>query len=165
MPPHPLPPPPVLPAEIMSTEESQSDSLQPHPSASATAGDNARGMTELRQQLQDMRTLLHAVFVALIVLALGVNLFFYKQMRIISDQLEAQRPQMQKAEAEYRTTREPEFKRFIAALQQFGMSHPEFQAGLNRYRTVIPEYFPNTGAVMPASPRPIPGTPAKAPGK
>lgn len=148
----------------MSMEHSQSDSFQPQ-AASGAAGSTGGVVTELRQQLQDLRTLLNAMFVALIVLALGVNLFFYKQMRIISDQLEAQRPQMQKAEAEYRTTREPEFKRFIAALQQFGMSHPEFRVGLDRYRAVIPEYFPNTGAVMPASPRPIPGAPAKAPGK
>lgn len=84
----------------------------------------------------------NAVVVALIVLALGVNLFFFKQMRLVQQQVNEQRPVVQRAEAEFRRNRHPEISRFVAGLQAYGASHREFQTGiLDRYRAVLPQYF------------------------
>jgi hypothetical protein len=143
----------------------QPDLLQPPP-ATAPAVDLSVTVEDLQQQAQDLRTLFNATFVALIVLALGLNFFLFKQMRMAHQQLNEQRPVMQRAEVEFRK-RDPEFKRFITALQQYAVGHPDFVPLLARYRGALPQYFPGQ-AVLSGKPDPGATVPAPAtnpPGK
>jgi len=105
------------------------------------------GTVEMVQEhTEDMRRLLHAAFVAVIVLALGVNLFLWKQMRIAGEQLERERGEMERAEAAFRK-RDPEFRRIINALLQFASTHPDYGEILARYRAVLPQYLPTMPAL------------------
>ena len=56
---------------------------------------------ELEQQCHDLRTLLNATFVALLVLSLSVNLFLGKQMRLVRAKVSESRPVIQRMQAEF----------------------------------------------------------------
>ena len=114
----------------------------------------------VQQEAQDLRTLLHATFVALIFLALGLNFFLWKQMRMARDQLDDHRGQMERAEAEF-PKRDPEFKHIVSRLQQYASTHPDYAAILLRYRSVLPQYLPGAPflSVKP-DPAALPDAPA-----
>jgi hypothetical protein len=118
-------------------------------------------LEHLQQDAEDMRALLHATFVALIVLALGINLFLWKQMRIAGDRLDNERGDMERAEAAFRK-RDPEFKRIVNTLQQFASTHPDYGEILARYRGVLPQYLPSA-PVLSAKPGPAVLPPAPIP--
>ena len=103
----------------------------------------------LQQQCQDLRLLLNAACVALLFLTLAVNVFVGKQTRVVRDQLGELRPKFNKIEAEFQKIREPEYRRFSGRLQQYAMTHPDFQPLLARYQVLLPEYFAASKAVMP----------------
>ena len=127
--------------------------VEPEPQATSAAV-----VAELEQQCQDLRMLFNATFVALIFLALAVNLFMFKQMRLVQHQIEEQRPVVTRADNEFRKNRDPEIRQFMALLQQYAASHRDFQANiLDRYRAVLPQYFNAAAAVQPAAPL-TPGT-------
>ena len=104
----------------------------------------------MQQQCQDLRVLLNAACVALLFLTLGVNVFVGKQTRVVRDQLGELRPKFNKIESEFQKIREPEYRRFSGRLQQYAMTHPDFQPLLARYQVLLPEYFAASKAVMPA---------------
>src|SRR5262245_1921148 len=95
---------------------------------------------ELEQQCQDLRTLLHATLVALVVLALGVALFLAKQMRVIRYEVTETRRTIQRVEQEFKI-KEPRMKAFVSLLQAYTLTNQDFQPILNRYRAVVPQYF------------------------
>ena len=95
---------------------------------------------ELEQQCQDLRTLLMATFVALLVLSLSLNLFLAKQMRQVRAKVSESRPMIKRMEAEFQR-KEPNMKTFINALQSFAAANRDFQPVLDRYRTVLPQYM------------------------
>jgi len=144
----------------------QPELLQPRPRALRTIT-----IQELEQQCQDLRTLLTATFVALLVLSLSVNLFLAKQMRLVRAKLSESRPVVQRMEAEF-NRKEPNMKNFLNALQTFAAGNRDFRPVLDRYRASLPQYFvvpvalsskppgvkvptnPSTGLPAPPSPRP-----------
>lgn len=105
----------------------------------------------LQQQCQDLRVLLNAACVALLFLTLAVNVFVGKQTRVVRDQLGELRPKFNKIEAEFQKIREPEYRRFSGRLQQYAMTHPDFQPIMDRYRALLPDYFAASKPVMPAA--------------
>lgn len=105
----------------------------------------------LQQQCQDLRVLLNAACVALLFLTLAVNVFVGKQTRVVRDQLGELRPKFNKIESEFQKIREPEYRRFSGRLQQYAMTHPDFQPIMDRYRAALPDYFAASKAVMPAA--------------
>jgi hypothetical protein len=114
-------------------------------------------LEELDQRCQDLRTLLHATLVALIVLALGLGLFLGKQMRLVRGELSELRPVIQRVAVEFRQ-KEPKMKGFISALQAYAANNRDFLPILDRYRAAAPDYFVipmavNTTPVM-AAPNP-----------
>lgn len=125
-------------------------------------------VNELEQQCHDLRTLLNATFVVLLVLSVAVNLFLAKQMRMIRAKVVEARPVIQRMQAEFQR-KEPNMQKFVSALQSFSVTNPEFQPILARYRQVIPQYFGSSIAVMnapqtaPAATRPAIGQPPPAP--
>lgn len=117
-------------------------------------------MVELEQQCHDLRTILTAALVALVVLSFAVNLFLAKQMRMVRAKVTESRPIIQRMQAEFQR-KEPNMQKFISSLQSFATTNPEFQPVLMRYRQVIPQYFSSPIAVSTAPPSgPVPANPA-----
>jgi hypothetical protein len=119
----------------MDSSSEQPDLLQPRPTELPSIT-----LQELEQQCLDLRTLLMAAFVALLVLSLSINLFFAKQMRMVRSKVSESRPIVQRLEAEFKR-KEPNMKKFVSALQAFAASNPDFQPVLDRYRAVLPQYL------------------------
>jgi NifB/MoaA-like Fe-S oxidoreductase len=106
---------------------------------------------ELEQQCQDLRTLLHATLVALVVLTLGVTLFLAKQMRSMRYEVTEMRRLMQRLDQEFKV-KEPKMKSFVSVLQAYTLTNQDFAPILNRYRSALPQYFmsPVSVTTMPA---------------
>jgi hypothetical protein len=83
-------------------------------------------------------------------------------MRLVRSELSDYRPTMQRVAAEFRQ-KEPKMRQFVAAMQAYATTHPDFQPVLLRYRASLQEYF-----VIPierhSSPLRSPPTNAPAPG-
>jgi hypothetical protein len=108
-------------------------------------------VAELDQQCQDLRTLLSATFVALLVLAFSVNLFLYKQMRLVRAKVSESRPAIQRLQTQFRE-KEPNMKNFIVALQTFAAANRDFQPVLDKYRYDLPQYLASPAAASTAPP-------------
>ena len=115
---------------------------------------------ELDQQCQDLRTLLTATFVALLVLTLSLNLFLAKQMRQVRSKVSESRPVVQRLQAQFQE-KEPHMKSFIVALQSFAAAHRDFQPVLDKYRYDLPQYLapPATASTAPPGVK-VPAAPA-----
>jgi len=115
---------------------------------------------ELDQQCQDLRTLLAATVVALLVLALSVNLFLGKQMRLVRAKVSESRPAIHRLQAQFQE-KEPNMKSFIVALQSFAVAHRDFQPVLDKYRYDLPQYLapPDGGSAAPPGVK-VPGAAA-----
>lgn len=113
----------------------QPDLLRPRPTAMPTVT-----VQEVEQQCQDLKTLLTATLVALLVLGFSVNLYLAKQMRMVRAKVTESRPVVQRVEVEFRA-KEPAMRNFINALQSFALANRDFQPVLDRYRVVLPQYL------------------------
>ncbi len=104
---------------------------------------------EVSQQCQDLRTLLNATFVALLVLSVAVNLFLAKQMRQVRNRVAESRPVVVRMKTEF-DKKEPNMKSFVNALVGYAATDREFQPVLTRYREVLPQYLGSSIAVSTA---------------
>lgn len=153
-----------------SASPSQPAPGQPEPQRQRPTEFHRVTISELEQQCHDLRTLLSATFVALLVLSLAVNLFLAKQMRMIRAKVTEARPVIMRMQAEFQR-KEPNMQKFVSSLQSFATTNPEFQPILGRYRQVIPQYFSSSIAVMnapqgaPAPTSPVIGQPPPVPGR
>jgi hypothetical protein len=129
---------------------------------------------EVFQHCQDLRTLLNATFVALLVLSLSVNLFLAKQMRQVRARVTEARPVVLRMQAEFQK-KEPNTRNFVNALVGYAATDREFQAVLARYREALPQYLGTSIAVssapsvpaLPSNPtigQPLAPTPNTSPG-
>lgn len=115
---------------------------------------------EVFQHCQDLRTLLNATFVALVVLSLSVNLFLAKQMRQIRARVTEARPVVQRMQLEFQK-KEPNMRNFVNALVGYAATDREFQQVLARYREALPQYLGTSIAVSSAPSVPVlPSNPA-----
>jgi hypothetical protein len=124
----------------------QPDLLRPRPTAIPTVS-----VQEVEQQCQDLKTIMTATLVALLVLGFSVNLYLGKQMRMIRAKITESRPVVQRLEVEFRT-KEPNMRNFINALQSFALANRDFQPILDRYRVVLPQYLMTANPVSSAPP-------------
>ena len=148
----------------MDTPE-QPDLLRPRPTA-------LPGVTvqEVEQQCQDLKTILVATLVALLVLGFSVNLYLAKQMRMVRAKVGESRPVVQRLEVEFRM-KEPNMRNFVNALQSFALANRDFQPILDRYRVVLPQYLMTanpvssapTGLVVPTNSTPQQAAPGPKP--
>lgn len=104
---------------------------------------------ELEAQCQDLRTLLAATLVALLVLSVGLNLFLAKEQRLIRQKVSESRPTVSRLAAQFRE-KEPQMKAFLDALQNYAYSNPDFAPILERYKHAVPQYFQRTAPVSSA---------------
>jgi hypothetical protein len=129
----------------MDTSNPQSNVPRERPTSMPTVT-----IQELEQQCHDLRTLLAATLVSLLILTLGLTLFLVKQNRLVRSKLKDSRPVVYRTAADFQT-KEPNMKTFIYSLQNYAASNPDFQPILDRYRMAIPQYFVTT---MPVSSTP-----------
>jgi hypothetical protein len=94
----------------------------------------------LKQELGDLKRLFHAALVALLAPVLASTLYVAKQMRLVRGELGEYRPTMQRVASEFRQ-KEPKMRQFVAAMQGYATTHPDFQPVLLRYRAALQEYF------------------------
>jgi hypothetical protein len=139
--------------------DSHSPSEQPQPEVLKERPTELPGITleELEQQCQDLRTLLHATLVALVVLTLGIALVLAKQMRTVRQEVAETRRVIQRVDLEF-AQKEPRMKSFIAVLQTYAAINPDFQPILNRYRVAVPQYFTDPVSVTAPPPTRFPST-------
>ena len=131
------------------TPQPQPESSQPLPQAQRPTSLPRITVQEVEQQCQDLRTLLTATFIALLVLSLSVNLFLAKQMRQIRAKVTETRPVIARMQAEFRK-KEPNMKNFVNSLQSFAAANRDFQPILERYRAMLPQYMSSGVPVMSA---------------
>jgi len=140
-----------------STPESQQPSA---PLRQRPTEYNGIRVEEVDRQCHELRMLLNATFVALLLLSVSLNLFLGKQMRLIRAKVSETRPVIQRMQAEFQK-KEPNMRNFVNALQSFGAVHQDFLPILNRYRQVVPQYFTSPVAVSTAPQgSPVPVNPA-----
>ena len=136
-----------------------------HPGYQAHRPTSLPGTTvqEVEQQCHDLRTLLTATFIALLVLSMSVNLFLAKQMRQIRAKVSETRPVIARMQAEFQK-KEPNMKKFVNALQSFAASNRDFQPILDRYGKALPQYLGSSVTIMSSPPGlSIPTKPVLAP--
>ena len=139
----------------MNPSDPQGDLLQPAPAQDPLAVAYA-----LQQQLADVRSMLTATFITLIILAAGLDLFIAKQWSMVQLQLAETRPQVARMATQFQREREPNIRAFLAQLQTFAAQNRDFQPVLEKYRIVLPQYL---GAPVPAMPGPMTPTPGAKP--
>ena len=147
------------------------DSLDPQPELPRQRPTSLPSITihELEAQCHDLRTLLTATLVALLVFSIGVNLFLAKEQRRIRQKLSESRPTVAAMATQFRN-KEPNMKAFISALQTYSYSNPDFQPLLERYKVAMPQYFVGTvalsstptGLKVPTNATPAVSTPSPA---
>jgi hypothetical protein len=99
-----------------------------------------RSSSDLRQEVQQIYRLVVVGLAALVILGLGVNVFFLKQFLTARTQLASTRIVVENLSAQYRQ-KEPAMRQFVVALQTFAATHPDFQPTLQRYRRALPRFF------------------------
>jgi hypothetical protein len=136
----------------------QQELLPPRPAATEPPA-----ILELQQQSQDLKRLFNATFVALIALAVGVNLFMAKETRIVRRDIGEKRPLLLAECETFRKFREPEIRKFMSELHLYAASHRNFQTNiLDRYRSAMPQYFSVPVVVSPRGNKlPVPRPPGQ----
>jgi hypothetical protein len=142
--------------------------LQPSDAASGAlppetggSSDAVRGrMGYLYKQYAFLETLVALTISALILSSLGLNLFLFKQMRLVRGQLNNQKQISTSILEEFHSKREPSIHNFVNKLQAYADTKPEFRVILDKYRTPLAKYF----ATPPETPAPS-AAPAPAPVK
>ncbi len=105
-------------------------------------------------RIAHLQTLLLATILSLLVLALGVNLFIFRQMQGARAQLTASRLLNRNLSEQYQA-KEPTMRQFIQSLQTYAATHPEFQPILHRYRSGLAQFFTDAPIARPGSLQPI----------
>jgi hypothetical protein len=95
---------------------------------------------DLSRKIHELYGLVLTALTALLILALGINLFFLKQFLTARAELATAQTMVENLSAQYRQ-KEPAMRQFAAALQNFAGAHPDFQPTLQRYRRALPGFF------------------------
>lgn len=85
---------------------------------------------------------MQAGFGAVILLALAINLYLYKEQSTVQQQLR-ELEQVVKNENEYLTRSVPQMNAILAKFQEYAKTHPDF-------RPIIENHFPNARKQAPA---------------
>ena len=91
--------------------------------------DNGQHVESLNESLQGLRTLVHVVVMAMIILSGSLAVYLWKQTGIVRKQV----AEMDKYVNEYNTQTRPKMEEFVSRLQQFSKSNPDFSPILSRY--------------------------------
>jgi hypothetical protein len=84
-------------------------------------------------EVRSLKSLFHAALLALIVLAVAVDIYLGKQMRLAQRQYVAQRQNIDESERLLRS--------FVVAMDSFAATNKDFQPIFDRYRPVFGKYL------------------------
>jgi hypothetical protein len=101
-----------------------------------------------------LHTLFQFAVAGLIILSLAVNVFLFKQMRLVRAQLPAQRDAVIRYAMEFQKRDDGTIRSFVGKLQQFAAANPDFRPVLDAYRTHLSPYF--LAVPQPAVQKPVP---------
>ena len=127
---------------------------QPGPPAAEVSG-GPQALEDLREHYRTLRALLNLALACVLALGLVVDLFIYKQMRLVRSRVDETRPLVQRMAAEF-NRKEPGMRNFVSALQSYAFTHPEFYSVLSKYSNALPQYFvsPVRAPITSTSPSP-----------
>ena len=125
----------------MNTTDPQGDLLQPRSNSPANVDDVVAGHRQLV-------ALFNVAMAAIVIMAVFMFAFMFKQYRMVRAQLNEQNPSIQRMYAEYQRTTEPLVKNFTSSLQAYAAKNRDFQPILDKYRDALRPYFP--GGPAPA---------------
>ena len=121
----------------------------PHSSPKEPGSDGV----SLERDFRKLHTLFMWAVGALLLFSLAANLFIGKQLRLAQFQLPAQRDGVIRQAMEFQKRDEPLIRKFVARLQDFARTHPEFQPLLDQYRSTLGGYFVSlTPGLAPQAP-------------
>src|SRR5713226_520843 len=140
----------------MDPFHSQADFVQSKPAASL-AGE----LEELQEQQRSLQALFVVALAALIVLCLGVDLYLFKQWRMVKAQLVEQGRVVNNIAAEFHQSREKNIRSFVSQLETFAKSNRDFLPILEKYRPALNQYFTSPPPVPVPAPVPVPKPPPK----
>ena len=86
---------------------------------------------ELGREIASVRSLIAVVLAGLLVLSLAVNVFMWRQVRIVRAQMQDERNHIARFQQA-----EPAIHDFFRRLQAFAASNPDFQPILRKYSVV-----------------------------
>lgn len=109
----------------------------------------------VRDQLESLRHLIISVLVVVFILAGAFDLFLY---RLVSN-TRKERDAMNAAIAEYNKTTAPAMSDFVKKLNDFGKTHPDFNALLSRYGLLGQPGATNRASAATATAVPAPASP------
>ena len=124
------------------------DAHTPQPATPVTPGSatpappSDRAVLEfLAWRYDRLHTLFQFAVAGLIILSLALNVFLYKQMRLVRVQLPQQRDAVIRFAMEFQKRDDATIRAFVGKLQQFAVANPDFRAVLDAYRTHLSQYF------------------------
>lgn len=88
-----------------------------------------------------LQMLFQFALAGLIIMAVAINLFLFKQMRLVRVQLDPQRDVVRRQLVEFQKKDDLLIRNFIARLQDFAAANQDFQPLLNHYRPHLDSYF------------------------
>jgi urease gamma subunit len=114
-------------------------------------------LAELKELCADLRWQTHTLRIALLVVATAVCAFFWLEGRRNGQALTAMRPQAAQV-IEASKVQDPVANKFVGQLIEFGKTHADFAAILNKYG-VRENSTPAPASTVPAAP--VPAVPKK----
>jgi hypothetical protein len=115
-----------------------------------------------------LHTLFQFAVAGLIILSLAINVFLYKQMRLVRIQLPAQRDATIRYAMDFHKKDDQTIRAFVNRLQQFASTNADFQPILDQYRTPLSSYFlsvPQKATPAPTPAAAAPSAPKTSPAK
>jgi hypothetical protein len=119
----------------MNTTDPQGDLLQPR-------SNNPANVDDLVADHRQLVALFNVAMAAVVIMAVFIFLFMFKQYRMVKAQVDEQRPTIQKMYVDYQKTTEPLVRNFTASLQAYSAKNRDFQPILDKYRDALRPYFP-----------------------
>jgi len=123
--------------------------LETKPSG-APAAATPPSVEQLQQQVQSLQRLLGLVLAATLLLGASVTVFLWGQQRILKSQLRDSTTIVN----EHDTKSLPMLTNFVASLQAYGKTHPDFAPLVDKYGLKAPTG--HAGPVPPPAPKPTP---------
>jgi hypothetical protein len=100
-----------------------------------------------------LHTLFQFALAGLLILSAGINVFLYKQMRLMRVQLPSQRDATIRYAMDFHKRDDVTIRSFVTRLQQFAGTNADFQPILDQYRTALNAYYlPAPQKAAPAPP-------------
>lgn len=99
------------------------------PGSAPTSAESRLPQVAMEAQLRAFRQLLLASLAGGLALAVGVNLFLFRQVSMVTKDLQTSRRLVE----DYEKTKKPLLESLVTALQDFSKAHPDFSPILEKY--------------------------------